>query len=184
MLESREWRLHAPVPHRGGDQDLPVRTAGTWGPYKEGLRANGDPKFFLVMMGFGTVFALIALRMLQIQFNSVKDEPEPRPREPRAPLGVGSSLAAGRPESGLHRGQRRLSPRADRFPGLAGTVQPGLPLAQPGLLRGVVLFSISSGCSSSWTPSARLGRPFATGSRGCTGRPFPPSSAAGSKGFS
>jgi hypothetical protein len=48
--------------------------AGTWGPYKQGLRANGDPRFFLAMMGFGTVFALVALRMLQIVLNSVSKE--------------------------------------------------------------------------------------------------------------
>src|SRR5215210_4929558 len=40
--------------------------AGTVGPYKEGLRANGDPRFFLAMMVFGAVFFLIPLRMLQI----------------------------------------------------------------------------------------------------------------------
>lgn len=48
--------------------------AGTWGPYKEGLRANGDPRFFLAMMAFGTVFALMALRMLQIALNSAAQE--------------------------------------------------------------------------------------------------------------
>lgn len=40
--------------------------AGTFGPWKEGLRANGDPRFFLAMMAFGAVFGLVALRMLQI----------------------------------------------------------------------------------------------------------------------
>ena len=60
--------------------------AGTWGPYKEGLRANGDPRFFLVMMGFGTVFALIALRMLQIQLNSVRKDGRDRGRgNPKRP---------------------------------------------------------------------------------------------------
>ncbi|MFL6231738.1 MAG: hypothetical protein ACJ76N_01255 [Thermoanaerobaculia bacterium] len=54
--------------------------AGTWGPYRDGLRANGDPRFFLVMMGFGTVFALIALRMLQIQLISVRREGRDRGR--------------------------------------------------------------------------------------------------------
>jgi hypothetical protein len=29
---------------------------GTWGPYKQGLRANGDPRFFWAMMGFWTTF--------------------------------------------------------------------------------------------------------------------------------
>src|SRR5688500_14685807 len=36
--------------------------AGTLGPYKEGLRENGDPRFFLAAMAFGTVFFLMALR--------------------------------------------------------------------------------------------------------------------------
>lgn len=40
--------------------------AGTVGPYKEGLRENGDPRFFLAAMAFGAVFDLVALRMLQI----------------------------------------------------------------------------------------------------------------------
>ena len=40
--------------------------AGTVGPFVEGLRANGDPRFFLAAMAFGTVFFLVALRMLQI----------------------------------------------------------------------------------------------------------------------
>ena len=57
--------------------------AGTWGPYKQGLRANGDPRFFLVMMGFGAVFALVALRMLQIVLNSARKGKESRRRESR-----------------------------------------------------------------------------------------------------
>lgn len=40
--------------------------AGTFGPYKESLRENGDPRFFLAAMAFGAVFDLVALRMLQI----------------------------------------------------------------------------------------------------------------------
>lgn len=40
--------------------------AGTFGPYKEGLRENGDPRFFLAAMAFGTVFCLVTLRMLQL----------------------------------------------------------------------------------------------------------------------
>lgn len=40
--------------------------AGTFGPYKEGLRENGDPRFFLAAMAFGTVFFLVALRILQL----------------------------------------------------------------------------------------------------------------------
>jgi hypothetical protein len=40
--------------------------AGTFGPYKAALRENGDPRFFLAAMAFGTVFCLVALRMLQV----------------------------------------------------------------------------------------------------------------------
>jgi hypothetical protein len=40
--------------------------AGTAGPYKEGLRENGDPRFFLAAMAFGTVFCLVTLRMMQV----------------------------------------------------------------------------------------------------------------------
>lgn len=48
--------------------------AGTWGPYKEGLRANGDPRFFYAMMAFGTVFSLIAFRMLQVVLNGARQQ--------------------------------------------------------------------------------------------------------------
>jgi hypothetical protein len=54
--------------------------AGTWGPYKDGLRANGDPRFFLVMMAFGTVFTLVALRMLQIVLSSARQKDRGRSR--------------------------------------------------------------------------------------------------------
>lgn len=40
--------------------------AGTVGPYAAGLRAGNDPRSFLGVMAFGTVFFLIALRMMQI----------------------------------------------------------------------------------------------------------------------
>src|ERR1044071_10154115 len=40
--------------------------AGTIGPYREGLRENGDPRFFLAAMAFGTVFCLVTLRMMQV----------------------------------------------------------------------------------------------------------------------
>jgi hypothetical protein len=46
--------------------------AGTIGPWRDGLRANGDPRFFLAMMAFGTVFMLIALRMLQVVLTSTQ----------------------------------------------------------------------------------------------------------------
>lgn len=40
--------------------------AGTFGPWRDALRENGDPRFFLAAMGFGTVFVLVPLRMLQV----------------------------------------------------------------------------------------------------------------------
>jgi hypothetical protein len=40
--------------------------AGTVGPWRDGLRENGDPRFFLAAMAFGAVFMLVALRMLQV----------------------------------------------------------------------------------------------------------------------
>lgn len=40
--------------------------AGTFGPYRDSLRENGDPRFFLAAMGMGTIFTLVALRMLQV----------------------------------------------------------------------------------------------------------------------
>lgn len=48
--------------------------AGTVGPYKESLRSNGDPRFFLAMMAFGTVFALVATRMLQVVLTGAEQE--------------------------------------------------------------------------------------------------------------
>jgi hypothetical protein len=48
--------------------------AGTVGPYKEGLRENGDPRFFYTAMAFGTVFFLVALRMLQIVLTGAENE--------------------------------------------------------------------------------------------------------------
>ncbi|HVR96812.1 MAG TPA: hypothetical protein VMW27_09370 [Thermoanaerobaculia bacterium] len=41
--------------------------AGTFGPYRDTLRESGDPRFFLAAMGFGLVFFLMPLRMLQIE---------------------------------------------------------------------------------------------------------------------
>lgn len=40
--------------------------AGTIGPFREGLRENGDPRFFYAAMAFGTVFCLVTLRILQV----------------------------------------------------------------------------------------------------------------------
>lgn len=54
--------------------------AGTWGPYKEGLRANGEPAFFYAMMGFGSVYSLIALRMLQIVLTGARRQGRGRER--------------------------------------------------------------------------------------------------------
>ena len=48
---------------------------GTWGPYVEPLRGEGnDPRFFLVAMAFGAVFFLVALRMTQIQLTGAKNQ--------------------------------------------------------------------------------------------------------------
>jgi hypothetical protein len=48
--------------------------AGTVGPYREGLRENGDPRFFYGAMAFGTVFVLVALRMLQIVLTEAENK--------------------------------------------------------------------------------------------------------------
>ncbi len=48
--------------------------AGTFGPYKEGLRENGDPRFFLVLMGFGTVFFLVSLRILEVMLTGARNQ--------------------------------------------------------------------------------------------------------------
>jgi hypothetical protein len=47
--------------------------AGTFGPFKEGLRENGDPRFFYAAMAFGTVFVLVALRMLQVALTEAEN---------------------------------------------------------------------------------------------------------------
>jgi hypothetical protein len=39
---------------------------GTFGPYRDKLRESGDPGFFYAAMGMGTLFALFALRALQL----------------------------------------------------------------------------------------------------------------------
>jgi hypothetical protein len=52
--------------------------AGTFGPYKEGLRENGDPRFFLAAMAMGTVFFLVALRMLQLVLTGAQHESRSR----------------------------------------------------------------------------------------------------------
>ncbi|HKI03577.1 MAG TPA: hypothetical protein VKK31_16485 [Thermoanaerobaculia bacterium] len=114
--------------------------AGTWGPYKEGLRANGDPKFFLVMMGFGTVFALVALRMLQITINSVQQEARSRDRgsrkrpwesdHPWLPEGQGPDYAG-------NSGGFLLGLIA--FLGLLGLFNTVFLSPSPWLLRGIVL---------------------------------------------
>jgi hypothetical protein len=48
--------------------------AGTVGPYRDGLRENGDPRFFYAAMAFGTVFFLVALRMLQLVLTGAENE--------------------------------------------------------------------------------------------------------------
>lgn len=113
--------------------------AGTWGPYKQGLRANGDPKFFLAMMGFGTVFALVALRMLQIVLNSAprqsrSRESRKRPWEsdhPWRPEGQGPDYAG-------NSGGFLLGLVA--FLGLLGLFNLVFMSSSPWLLRGIVLF--------------------------------------------
>jgi len=40
--------------------------AGTVGPWRDSLRENGDPRFFLAAMAFGAIFMLVAFRMLQV----------------------------------------------------------------------------------------------------------------------
>lgn len=52
--------------------------AGTFGPYKDGLRENGDPRFFLAMMAFGSVFFLVALRILQIMLTEAANKERKR----------------------------------------------------------------------------------------------------------
>lgn len=54
--------------------------AGTVGPYRDGLRANGDQRFFLAMMAFGTVFMLMASRMLQVALTGAAARIERRPK--------------------------------------------------------------------------------------------------------
>lgn len=55
--------------------------AGTVGPYKEGLRENGDPRFFLGAMAFGTVFCLVTLRMLQVALTETANKPGKKGRK-------------------------------------------------------------------------------------------------------
>jgi hypothetical protein len=61
--------------------------AGTVGPWKEALRENQDPRFFLGAMAFGTVFFLVPLRMLQVILTSGQNEKRraKRPADPRQP---------------------------------------------------------------------------------------------------
>ena len=115
--------------------------AGTWGPYKEGLRANGDPRFFLAMMGFGTVFVLVALRMLQIVLNSARQEGRGRSRgkrerpwesdHPWRPEGQGPDYAG-------NSGGFLLGLIA--FLGMLGLFNLVFISPSPWLLRGIVLF--------------------------------------------
>ena len=43
-----------------------VGLAGTVGPFRDGMRENADPRFFMALMALGTIFVLVPLRMLQI----------------------------------------------------------------------------------------------------------------------
>lgn len=58
--------------------------AGTVGPYKEGLRENGDPRFFYGAMAFGGTFFLVALRMLQVALIQEGDPDRPQSVEKRS----------------------------------------------------------------------------------------------------
>jgi hypothetical protein len=112
--------------------------AGTWGPYKQGLRANGDPRFFLAMMGFGTVFALLALRMLQIVLNSARKESRSR----ESPVQPWESDHPWRPEGQVpdytgNSGGFLLGLIA--FLGLLGLFNLVFMSPSPWLLRGIVL---------------------------------------------
>jgi hypothetical protein len=40
--------------------------AGTVGPWRDGLRAQGDPRFFYALLAFSTMWTLMSLRMLQV----------------------------------------------------------------------------------------------------------------------
>jgi len=113
--------------------------AGTWGPYKQGLRANGDPRFFLAMMAFGTVFVLVASRMLQVVFNSTSYASRPREKEKRPwesdypwkPEGQGPDYAG-------NSGGFLLGLVA--FLGLLGLFNMVFMSPSPWLLRGIVIF--------------------------------------------
>jgi hypothetical protein len=48
--------------------------AGTVGPYAESLQSGNDPRSFLGVMAFGTVFFLVALRMLQIVLTEARNK--------------------------------------------------------------------------------------------------------------
>jgi hypothetical protein len=112
--------------------------AGTWGPYKQGLRGNGDPKFFLAMMGFGAVFTLVALRMLQIVLNSASRkgrgrESGKRPWESDHPWRPESQ----RPDYAGNSGGFLLG--LVGFLGLLGLFNLVFTSPSPWLLRGIVL---------------------------------------------
>src|SRR5687767_12560285 len=46
--------------------------SGMVGPYAAGLQERGEPQAFLVAMAFGTVFFVVALRMLQIELTGTE----------------------------------------------------------------------------------------------------------------
>ncbi|HEY9423000.1 MAG TPA: hypothetical protein VIW92_16430, partial [Thermoanaerobaculia bacterium] len=113
--------------------------AGTWGPYKEGLRANGDPRFFYAMMTFGTVFALIAVRMMQLSLNGVRNQDRSRRKiakqpwnsdHPWKPEGQGPDYAGN--SGGFFLGHIA-------FFGLLGLFNMVFLSPSPWLLRGIVL---------------------------------------------
>jgi len=113
--------------------------AGTVGPWKEGLQANGDPRFFLVCMAFGSVFLLISLRMMQLHLTQAKRAESRQPVDPRQPWtgdypwrpeGTGPDYA----EEGAGSALGRIG-----FFGFMGLCNLVFTSPSPWLLRGLVL---------------------------------------------
>jgi hypothetical protein len=113
--------------------------AGTWGPYKEGLRANGDPRFFYAMMAFGTVFALIAVRMMQLSLNGVRNQDRSRRKIAKQPWNSDHPWKpeGQRPDYAGNSGGFFLGHIA--FFGLLGLFNMVFLSPSPWLLRGIVL---------------------------------------------
>jgi hypothetical protein len=113
--------------------------AGTVGPWKEGLQANGDPRFFLVCMAFGSVFLLISLRMMQLHVTQAKGAESRKQVDPSQPWtgdhpwrpeGMGPDYA----EEGAGSALGRIA-----FFGLIGLFNLVFTSPSPWLLRGIVI---------------------------------------------